>query len=133
MATSILSSLLQLQSNPGLLRPSRCTRGNLVEPEIGSWSGVCAAAAAACPLANNSLPWLSCSYKALSTFWQIQQDVRQHGAAITRITIYDDFRPFFDPSKTGLENGIYTPKPGARKLYGHAAIIVGYDNVNMAW
>lgn len=123
----------QLEDNPGVVRPSNCFSEYFVEPEIGSWTGVCTAAATKCSLDDMSKPWLSCSYRTMSTFWQIQQSVMQYGGVVTRITIYDDFRPFFNPRKTGLENGIYTPGPGAKKLYGHAAVIVGYDNINKAW
>lgn len=125
--------MLQLQNRPDIVRPSHCLRDKLVEPEISLWTQLCGEAATRCPSSDLSRPWLSCSYRALSTFWQIQQSIRQHGAIVTRITIYSDFRAFFDKSKTGLENGIYTRSPGATKLFGHAAAIVGYDNINKAW
>lgn len=123
----------QLEDTPELVRPTNCLlRGN-EEPEIRDWRRLCQQAIDTCPKDDRSRPWLSCTFRALSSFWQIQQSIRQHGAVVTRITIYDDFPTFFDPSRTGLENEIYTRRANAAKLYGHAAAIVGYDNVNKAW
>jgi hypothetical protein len=78
-----------LANEPQLARPSLCGLDNTdIEYEVGSWSGECSAAAGRCLISNASLPWLKCTYKSLSSFWQIQQHIRLHGAVVTRITIY---------------------------------------------
>lgn len=37
---------------------------------------------------------------------------------MTRMGVHDDFKLFFDPSKTSMQNDIYTVKSDAQLLYG---------------
>ncbi|WIA38981.1 hypothetical protein OEZ86_005133 [Tetradesmus obliquus] len=86
--------------------------------------------------ANSSQPWLKCEYKSLSTFWEIQRHIRNHGAVISRITVYNDFDVQVG-EKVREQKGEAIPairtNATARPQYGHAALIVGYDNDNYTW
>ncbi|WIA08057.1 hypothetical protein OEZ85_007523 [Tetradesmus obliquus] len=129
---------------PELIRPSSCTRkaapklaDPASEPNVNPWLPVCRAAQQACRNATNrQQPWLKCSYTSLSTFWEIQRWIRNHGAVVTRITIYDDFNVQIN-KKAKLVPGegwpAYRFNKTAKPLYGHAAVIVGYDNDNFTW
>jgi hypothetical protein len=59
------------------------------EADVGDWSSICSAAAAtATPKTCSSIfkeqPQYSCSFKSLSSFYQIQQEIRSKGAVVTR-------------------------------------------------
>jgi hypothetical protein len=64
---------------------------------VSDWSSICRAAARSDTNATDGLrcrditpeqPLYTCSYTALSSFWQIQQHVRNHGAVITRYALW---------------------------------------------
>ena len=64
---------------------------------MSDWSSICRAAARSDTNATDGLrcrditpeqPLYTCSYTALSSFWQIQQHVRNHGAVITRYALW---------------------------------------------
>ncbi|WIA10190.1 hypothetical protein OEZ85_010393 [Tetradesmus obliquus] len=129
----IADAMYVAQNFPELLRPGRCGLDSVVETDTGDWGSTCDSASSTCSPSNTSLPLLNCTYKALSTFLQIQQHIRTYGAVVTRMGVHDDFKLFFDPSKTSMQNDIYTVKSDAQLLYGHAVVLVGYDNDNMAW
>jgi hypothetical protein len=61
-------------------------------------------------------------YAQLSTPMDIQDHVRTHGAVMTRLDIYSDFRPFFQASPKGTYMG---PDPNARLVENHAILVVG--------
>ncbi|KAI8470603.1 MAG: hypothetical protein J3K34DRAFT_254243 [Monoraphidium minutum] len=63
-------------------------------------------------------------YVQLNSAWEVQQHIRTWGAAITRLDIYDDFKPFFEKTPGGVYAG---PGRGAKFLEGHAVLLVGYD------
>lgn len=59
-----------------------------------------------------------------------------HGAVITRIIIPDDFNIQFNNSVSntpGLDLPPYRENVTAKPAFGHAALIVGYDNDNFTW
>uniref|UniRef100_A0A383VQN6 Uncharacterized protein n=1 Tax=Tetradesmus obliquus TaxID=3088 RepID=A0A383VQN6_TETOB len=81
-------------------------------------------------------PLYTCDYVSLSSFWQIQRWIRLYGSVITRIQIQDDFQYFLNETArkyTGDEWRIYDQNVTAKFAFGHAALIVGYDNDNYTW
>jgi hypothetical protein len=50
-------------------------------------------------------------------FLQMQRHITLHGAAITRLTVYSDLRPFFAANRTGIYPG---PGRNASKVEDHA-------------
>lgn len=53
-----------------------------------------------------------------------------------RIAIPDDFNIQFNYTKrnmSGMDLPPYTYNASAKTSYGHAALIVGYDNQNFTW
>jgi C1A family cysteine protease len=53
-----------------------------------------------------------------------------------RIAVYDDFNVQFNETaskKTVMEWPPYSRNTTAKLQYGHAAVIVGYDNTNYTW
>lgn len=82
---------LQIDRAPQLIRPSRCLfnssqlRDAVKEPQVTSWIPACQAAQDSCRGTTSSRqPWLKCEYKSLSTFWEVQRHIRNHGAVISR-------------------------------------------------
>ncbi|WIA18668.1 hypothetical protein OEZ85_003372 [Tetradesmus obliquus] len=128
---------------PQLIRPSSCLpegsqlRDAVKEPQVTSWIPACQAAHDSCSsTASSSQPWLKCEYKSLSTFWEIQRHIRNHGAVISRITVYNDFNVQIGEkvrNRTGEAIPAIRANATAKPLYGHAALIVGYDNDNYTW
>ncbi|WIA11601.1 hypothetical protein OEZ85_011706 [Tetradesmus obliquus] len=53
----------------------------------------------------------------MSSFVEIQEHIRAHGSVISRIIVYDDFQRNLT----------------ARPAFGHAVVLVGYDNENYTW
>ena len=145
--------LPQMDKSQHLIRPTTCTsaaaKGMLDnpanEPQVNDWKPACQEAGQACRgVSSKAQPWLSCSYKSLSSFVDIQRHIRQHGAVLTRITIYDDFWKHFNitsdggtPKATvnGATHKAYnrTSDSKSRPLFGHAAVIVGYNNTDLTW
>ncbi|WIA23217.1 hypothetical protein OEZ86_010105 [Tetradesmus obliquus] len=128
---------------PQLIRPSRCLFNSsqlhdaVKEPQVTSWIPACQAAQDSCRGTTSSRqPWLKCEYKSLSTFWEVQRHIRNHGAVISRITIYNDFNVQIG-EKVREQKGEAIPairaNATAKPWYGHAAVIVGYDNDNYTW
>eukprot|EP00877_Chromochloris_zofingiensis_P009169 jgi/Chrzof1/4505/Cz14g16010.t1 len=70
------------------------------------------------------------SARQLVYSWDVQQHIRQYGAVVTRIDIFDDFRDFFAKSPKGIYKG---PKPGAQLMENHAVVLIGYDNNQESW
>eukprot|EP00882_Tetradesmus_deserticola_P003461 GHRQ01003660.1.p1 GENE.GHRQ01003660.1~~GHRQ01003660.1.p1 ORF type:complete len:712 (+),score=141.58 GHRQ01003660.1:390-2525(+) len=130
---------------PELVRNSSCLSSKVSkalndtvnEPNVDSWLPVCQQAQQECAAtAKPDAPWLKCTYTSLSTFWEIQRWIRNHGAVVTRITIYDDFNVQINKKArniSGEEWATYRFNRTAKPLYGHAAVIVGYDNDNFTW
>lgn len=53
-----------------------------------------------------------------------------------RIAVYDDFNVQFNSSarfKTAMELPPYSRNTTAKLQYGHAAVIVGYNNTEYTW
>ncbi|KAF8056023.1 MSL1 [Scenedesmus sp. PABB004] len=128
---------------PQLIRPASCVRNvsAMVDAElqggVTSWRDACAAASRACAReSSKEQPYVKCSYKSLSNFWEIQQHIRNHGAVVSRISIYDDWEVQFNASAgavRGEEWPAYRYNATARPLFGHAVTIVGYNNSDYTW
>lgn len=67
-----VNDAVQIENNPELVRLTTCGLFNISEANVGSWEGNCESASEACPYSQLSLPWLTCKYKSLSTFWQVR-------------------------------------------------------------
>eukprot|EP00878_Enallax_costatus_P039816 GHUV01045732.1.p1 GENE.GHUV01045732.1~~GHUV01045732.1.p1 ORF type:complete len:181 (+),score=30.56 GHUV01045732.1:685-1227(+) len=65
------------------------------------------------------------------TMWEAQRHIRQFGSVITGFDVYSDFKPFF-ANKTNAK-AVYRPGHNMTPLFGHAVVLVGYDNVNEFW
>jgi hypothetical protein len=81
-----------------------------------------------------------CTYEQLGTFWQIQRHIRLQGAAVTRLNVYlnpeDDFKAFFRSSSAGaprVYNLTSNTTAANRWGFGHAIVLVGYDNKKNTW
>uniref|UniRef100_A0A383VRY8 Peptidase C1A papain C-terminal domain-containing protein n=1 Tax=Tetradesmus obliquus TaxID=3088 RepID=A0A383VRY8_TETOB len=150
-------------SKPGLwMRPAQCLdlgyRGRnfgfpLEEAESTIWDPVCRDASkkrkageeASSPQRVQELeecfniseqPLYSCSYTSLSSFWQIQRWIRLYGSVITRIRVLNDFNVFLNETArnfTGDEWRVYDVNGTAKPVFGHAALIVGYNNTDYTW
>ncbi|KAF8055998.1 hypothetical protein HT031_006519 [Scenedesmus sp. PABB004] len=133
----------QVDEAPQLIRPASCVRNVsvMVDAElqggVTSWRDACAAASRACAReSSKEQPYVKCSYKSLSNFWEIQQHIRNHGAVVSRISIYDDWEVQFNASAgavRGEEWPAYRYNATARPLFGHAVTIVGYNNSDYTW
>ncbi|WIA21131.1 hypothetical protein OEZ85_005443 [Tetradesmus obliquus] len=144
----IPAALRQLEQAAQWMLPSKCFEAALqknpagaAEPDISDFQGICLGTTSkseipACKAVTKEQPGYSCSFKSLSSFWQIQQHIRTHGSAITRIAMYDDFNVQFNRSaakRTVMQLNPYRRNTTAKLQYGHAALIVGYDNDNFTW
>eukprot|EP00775_Hariotina_reticulata_P009571 gene9571-9733_t len=63
--------------------------------------------------------------------WMIQQHIRQHGSAITRLRLTTQFIEFFKNNPSGVYNSSQVP-PG-QDVELHAVNLVGYNNTGMFW
>jgi uncharacterized membrane protein YfbV (UPF0208 family) len=76
--------------NPNWILPESCfkTRAltNLEEAEVGEWKTACQKyqQSGNCSDITKDQPRYKCSYKSLSSFYQMQQHIRNHGAVVTR-------------------------------------------------
>jgi hypothetical protein len=104
--------------NPSVLL-EKCLPYN---PVVGSSKGLCTGR---CSERDIMLTDGKFQYQQLSEVWDIQRHIRDHGAVITRIDIYDDFEPFFKQSPKGVYPG---HRPNATFRFAHAIVLVGYDN-----
>ncbi|WIA23159.1 hypothetical protein OEZ85_001490 [Tetradesmus obliquus] len=142
----IPEALKALTENPQWVLPSSCfNTAKLLkgqdEADVGEWSSICAAAAAAaatptCKDITREQPLFRCSFKSLSSFYQIQQHIRAHGAVVTRMLVNNDFEVQFNASarnKRGLLLLPYRYNITAKPSFAHAALITGYDNSNFTW
>ncbi|WIA41421.1 hypothetical protein OEZ86_005004 [Tetradesmus obliquus] len=143
----IPEALRALELIPGLMLPSKCFDKALqtnslstAEPDISDFASICGTTTVRSNdpecVAITRKPRYSCRFKSLSSFWQIQQHIRTYGSVITRIAMYDDFNVQFNSSAaklTGMELPPYRRNTTAKLQYGHAALIVGYDNTNFTW
>jgi hypothetical protein len=79
----------QIDKAPELIRPSNCTKDSKLrdptnEPNV-DWLPVCRNAKQECTAqAQRARPYLKCTYTSLSTFWEIQRWIRNHGSVVTR-------------------------------------------------
>lgn len=139
-----------LDQTPELVHPSSClaTSDSLLKTESGftGWRPLCAqalekAAAGKCKghlgsKITRAEPWINCTYKSMSSFVEIQEHIRAHGAVISRIIIYDDFQVQFNRSaklRTSEQLPPYQRNLTARPAFAHAVVLVGYDNDNYTW
>ncbi|KAI8467901.1 MAG: hypothetical protein J3K34DRAFT_523368 [Monoraphidium minutum] len=70
-------------------------------------------------LEQGSFTWLQ-----LQNPWEVQDHIRKFGSVVTRFDVFDDMRPFFKKSPSGVYPG---PGPGAILKESHAVQIVGYN------
>jgi hypothetical protein len=81
--------------SPQWILPNRCfNTAKLLngqdEADVADWSNICRAAAESaqrlrgCESITKDQPLLRCSFKSLSSFYQVQQHIRVHGAVVTR-------------------------------------------------
>ncbi|WIA32987.1 hypothetical protein OEZ86_006147 [Tetradesmus obliquus] len=134
-------------SGPELVRPYSCLAPPSSKDEIGftGWRSWCAeaskrAAAGDCKGLGTKItaeqPWINCTYKSMSSFVEIQEHIRDHGSVISRIIIYDDFKVQFNRSAryfTSAQLPPYKRNLTAKPAFGHAVVLVGYDNNNYTW
>jgi hypothetical protein len=80
-----------LQSdNPQWVLPASCFKTaaltNQDEAEVGEWRSICQQyeRSSSCRDISKDQPRYKCSYKSLSSFYQMQQHIRNHGAVVTR-------------------------------------------------
>lgn len=74
------------------------------------------------------------SMRMIRNFAQIQRHIRMFGGVATGVSIYSDFRPFFEANPTGVYEGKACAEGNAAKLEeNHAVVLVGYDNVGQFW
>lgn len=45
------------------------------------------------------------SYVTLSNIWEVQEQIRTFGSAMTRLNVHDDFKPFFEANPNGVYPG----------------------------
>ncbi|WIA41425.1 hypothetical protein OEZ86_005008 [Tetradesmus obliquus] len=144
----IPAALRALETNPQWMVPGKCfeaaqkkNSAGAAESDISDFQGICLGTTSksedpVCSGIKKDQPRYSCSFKSLSSFWQVQQHIRTHGAAVTRIAVYDDFNVQFNRSakdNTSMELPPYRRNTTAKLQYGHAALIVGYDNTDFTW
>uniref|UniRef100_A0A383W6G3 Peptidase C1A papain C-terminal domain-containing protein n=1 Tax=Tetradesmus obliquus TaxID=3088 RepID=A0A383W6G3_TETOB len=136
-----------IDQKPELVRPSSCLTPPSFKDEVGftGWRSACdlatkLAEAGACPGQRTRItreqPWMNCVYKSMSSFVEIQEHIRLHGSVISRIIIYDDFQVQFTRSAKFLTSDQLPPYQRnltAKPAFGHAVVIVGYDNNNYTW
>ncbi|WIA12826.1 hypothetical protein OEZ85_006454 [Tetradesmus obliquus] len=136
-----------IDQKPELVRPSSCLTPPSFTDEVGftGWRSACdlatkLAEAGACPGQRTRItreqPWMHCVYKSMSSFVEIQEHIRLHGSVISRIIIYDDFQVHFNRSAKFLTSDQLPPYQRnltAKPAFGHAVVIVGYDNNNYTW
>ncbi|KAF8063660.1 MSL1 [Scenedesmus sp. PABB004] len=127
---------------PQLIRPTSCLGTgsplNDDDEQAGrtNWGPACSAAEAACADVSAAQPYLNCTYKSLSTFWQIQQHIRIHGSVVSRISVYDDWEVQFNASALDVDGEAWPPyryNSSAKPAFGHAVVIVGYNNTDYTW
>ncbi|WIA36815.1 hypothetical protein OEZ86_008070 [Tetradesmus obliquus] len=144
----IPAALRALEQTPQWMLPSKCfdkalslNSAGAAEPDISDFKGICLGTTSGskdpeCLAVTPQQPRYNCSFKSLSSFWQIQQHIRTHGSVITRIAVYDDFNVQFNRSAaklTAMELPPYRRNVTAKLQYGHAAVIVGYNNTDFTW
>lgn len=139
----IPQALRNLEDAPQWLQPNSCmdtalAQEGLREAAVLNWRDMCRKAASqpACTAIKREQPLYTCSYKSLSSFYQIEQHIRRHGSVITRITMPNDWEVQFNSSMRtvkGLDAPPYRYNATAKAAYGHALTIVGFDNQNFTW
>eukprot|EP00883_Tetradesmus_obliquus_P003349 jgi/Sobl393_1/13601/SZX60317.1 len=139
-------ALRNLDDGPQWLLPEHCVEPVLAasqreDADVSDWPTMCRKFEAQsrnpqCRKVTRAQPQYSCSYRSLSSFYEIQQHVRQHGAVITRLLIMDDFEVQLPPAArnvSGLQWRPYSYNVSAKAAFGHAALITGFDNDNYTW
>eukprot|EP00775_Hariotina_reticulata_P003414 gene3414-biopygen5106 len=79
-----------------------------------------------CSYANKHASQGRFSSKQISSVWAAQQHIRLYGAVITRFDVYSDFKTFFN--KFSNAQAVYRPSKDAQFHFGHAVVLVGYNN-----
>uniref|UniRef100_A0A383W3I5 Peptidase C1A papain C-terminal domain-containing protein n=1 Tax=Tetradesmus obliquus TaxID=3088 RepID=A0A383W3I5_TETOB len=131
--------------NPQWVLPSACFNARKLlkgqdEADVTDWSQPCRAAAMTatkqCATISEQQPLYSCSFKSLNSFYQIEQEIRNKGAVVTRMVVNNDFEVQFNASVRGM-GGLTLPpyryNVTARSSFAHAALITGYNNKEYTW
>eukprot|EP00878_Enallax_costatus_P027991 GHUV01030184.1.p1 GENE.GHUV01030184.1~~GHUV01030184.1.p1 ORF type:complete len:224 (+),score=32.53 GHUV01030184.1:1008-1679(+) len=71
------------------------------------------------------------SFKQVSSVSAAQQHIRQYGGVVSRFDVYDDFRAFFANATNAKQ--VYRPNRSSQLAFGHAVVLVGYDNQQQYW
>lgn len=71
------------------------------------------------------------SFKQISNILAAQQHIRQYGSVVSSFDVYDDLKPFF--AVKGNVKKVYRPGKTARLAFGHAVVLVGYNNDEQYW
>uniref|UniRef100_A0A383VNV4 LysM domain-containing protein n=1 Tax=Tetradesmus obliquus TaxID=3088 RepID=A0A383VNV4_TETOB len=69
-------------------------------------------------------------FQPIRTAWRAQQHIREFGSVLTRLDLYQDLLAFGPRAKAGV---VYKPAAGLAPPVGHAALLIGYNNVEQYW
>lgn len=101
-------------------------------------SGACYNAELMCGSSSEDPPAPVCTaVKAIASMWEVQRTIREHGGVVTRLNVNNprDFRDFFAAHPTGIYNNsaACSDRSQCGEPFATAVLLVGYDNVAMAW
>eukprot|EP00878_Enallax_costatus_P021233 GHUV01022475.1.p1 GENE.GHUV01022475.1~~GHUV01022475.1.p1 ORF type:complete len:316 (+),score=67.80 GHUV01022475.1:281-1228(+) len=125
---SLPNALAELQQRQRYLLTRRCLpykpdfREELQQDEL---------CAAQCKTTNPYTQVGSFGYKRLGTLWAVQAHIRQYGAVVARLDVYDDLFPFYE--STYNKRKTYAPQRNAEFSQHHAVVITGYNNDEGYW
>uniref|UniRef100_A0A383VH09 Peptidase C1A papain C-terminal domain-containing protein n=1 Tax=Tetradesmus obliquus TaxID=3088 RepID=A0A383VH09_TETOB len=71
------------------------------------------------------------SSKQITSIWEAQQHIRRYGAVVSRFDVRSDFGRFFADKRNA--KAVYKPSAGAVFEFGHAIVLVGYNNEERYW
>ncbi|KAF6264603.1 hypothetical protein COO60DRAFT_73096 [Scenedesmus sp. NREL 46B-D3] len=69
--------------------------------------------------------------RQITSKWDAQRHIRQHGAVVSRFEVMSDFAAFFADKRNA--QAVYRPKAGAQRMWAHAIVLVGYNNQQQYW
>jgi hypothetical protein len=99
----------ELQRENHLLLTERCLPYNIPTAATSSLGQHPAAPSSLCSPNCEETDWAlrkgQFSYVQLSTAWDVQEHIRAHGAVVTRLNIWSDFRSFFKANSKGVYPG----------------------------
>jgi hypothetical protein len=121
MAQCVLLAGLQVE-NPQWVLPSECFNVTQLqqgqdEADVGDWTRACSTAATAatnssCAAITKQQPLYNCTFKSLSSFYQVQQAIRKHGAVVARCALRHSWCPLSAVSDQSYSIGMRRPLLG---------------------